>query len=311
MDDDILLVEKYRPKTIDDCILSVELKNNFKKLLEKGHIPNLLLVGPPGVGKTTIAKAMVEELKSDYIMINGSLNRGIDVLRGEIQNFASTASFTGDRKFVIIDEADYLAPMTQPALRNFMEQFSKSCSFILTCNFKNRIIEPLQSRCSVIDFSISKKEAQKLASLFFKRVLHILDTEKIQYDKSVVAEVINKYFPDWRRTLNELQRYSATGCIDTGIFATVKNLSLEHLISLMKSKSYTEIRHWVKENIDNDYNQIYREFYDKCSEYIKPSSIPPLVMLIAKYQYQGAFSADQEVNFMAFVAECIIELDFL
>jgi DNA polymerase III delta prime subunit len=251
---------------------------------------------------------MLEQLGCDYIVINGSMNGNIDTLRNEILSFASSVSLSGGRKYVILDEADYLnANSTQPALRNFMEEFSKNCGFILTCNFKNRIIEPLHSRCSVIDFKISKKDMAKLAMQFMKRVAIILETESIEYDKAVVAEVIQKHFPDWRRVLNELQRYSVTGKIDSGILANMQETSIRELIPLLKDKNFTEARKWVKNNIDTDVNYLYNQFYDSLSEFFNPKDIPALVTLIAKYQYQNAFAANAEINFSAFLAEILTE----
>jgi DNA polymerase III delta prime subunit len=310
--DDFLWVEKYRPKTIEETILPVDLKATFQRFVDQKNIPNLILSGSAGVGKTTVARAMLEQLGCDYIVINGSMNGNIDTLRNEILNFASSVSLSGGRKYVILDEADYLnANSTQPALRNFMEEFSKNCGFILTCNFKNRIIDPLHSRCSVVDFKISKKDMAKLAGQFFKRVQCILKKETIEFDPAVVAEVINKHFPDWRRVLNELQRYSATGKIDSGILANMQQTSIKELIALMKDKNLTEIRKWVKNNIDTDVNQLYNEFYDNASEYFSKRTLPILIMLIAKYQYQNAFSANPEINFAAFLSEIMLEAELV
>jgi DNA polymerase III delta prime subunit len=309
--EDFLWVEKYRPKTIEDTILPVELKKTFQQFVDQKNIPNLILSGTAGVGKTTVARAMLEELGCDYYVINGSMNGNIDTLRNEILGFASTVSFTGGRKYVILDEADYLNPnSTQPALRNFMEEFSRNCGFILTCNFRNRIIEPLHSRCSVIDFKINKSDMAKLAGQFFKRVQTILDTENITYDKAVVAEIIQQHFPDWRRVLNELQRYSSSGAIDSGILINLKTTNIKDLISFMKEKNFTEVRKWVKNNIDSDINDMFNQFYDTAYEYFDTRYIPALVMMIAKYQYQGAFAANQEINFVAFLAEIMVELEF-
>lgn len=309
--EDFLWSEKYRPKTIEETILPNDLKIIFKQFIAQGNIPNLLFSGGPGVGKTTTAKAMLEELNCDYVVINGSLKGNIDTLRYDISNFASSVSFTGGRKYVILDEADYLNPnSTQPALRNFMEEFSKNCGFILTCNFKNRIIEPLQSRCSVIDFKITKKDMPKLASQFFKRICNILSMEQVEYDSQVVAEVINKYFPDWRRVTNEIQKYSATGKIDTGILANTHDLSIKELIEFMKDKNYTNIRNWVSDNLDTDINYMYRQFYDSANIYLESDSVPMLVLLIAKYQYQNSFAANSDINFLAFLTETMIECKF-
>jgi len=309
--EDFLWTEKYRPKTIADTILTPELKAVFQKFVDQKNIPNLILSGTAGVGKTTVAKAMLEELDCDYLIINGSLNRNIDTLRNEIMDFASTVSFKGTRKYVILDEADYLnANSTQPALRNFMEEFSSNCGFILTCNFKNRIIEPLQSRCSLIDFRINKKDMPKLASCFFKRVQKILDNEHVEYDKNVIAELISIHFPDWRRVLNEIQKYSVIGKIDSGILINLQDISLKELISLMKNKNYSGMRNWVYNNADMDINQLYRKFYDQAYELIDKDSVPILVMAIAKYQYQQSFAANPDINFMAFLTEVMVECTF-
>jgi len=309
---DFLWTEKYRPKTIEDTILTNDLKQIFNQFITQKNIPNLLLSGPPGIGKTTVARAMLEELACDYVVINGSMRGNIDTLRYDIYNFASSVSFTGGRKYVILDEADYLNPnSTQPALRNFMEEFSKNCGFILTCNFKNRIIEPLHSRCSVIDFKMSKKDMPKLASLFYKRVCKILELENVEYEPSVVVEVVRKHFPDWRRITNELQKYSANGKIDVGILSSFQETSLKELIEYMKSNNYTGMRNWVSANLDTDINVLYRQFYDSSNTYLETSSIPMLVLLIAKYQYQNSFAANTEINFLAFLTEVMIECKFL
>jgi len=309
--DQFLWCEKYRPKTIEEVILPVELKTIFQQFINQKNIPNLILSGTAGVGKTTVARAMLDQIEADYIIINGSMNGNIDTLRNEILNFASSVSFTGGRKYVILDEADYLnANSTQPALRNFMEEFSRNCGFILTCNFKNRIIEPLHSRCSVIDFKISKKDMAKLAMQFLKRIEGVLTYENIEFDKSVVAQIIEKYFPDWRRVLNELQRYSSTGKIDSGILANIQQTSIRDLINMMKDKNYTEVRKWVKNNIDTDVNSLYNEFYETASQFFSTKDIPLLVTLIAKYQYQNAFAANSEINFAAFLAEVMLDAEF-
>ena len=308
--EEFLWVEKYRPKTVDETILPAELKATFQQFVDQKNIPNLILSGTAGVGKTTIARAMLEQLECDYIVINGSMNGNIDTLRNEILNFASSVSLQGGRKYVILDEADYLnANSTQPALRNFMEEFSRNCGFILTCNFKNRIIEPLHSRCSVVDFKIIKKDMSKLAMQFIKRVENILSIENVEYDKKVIAEVITKHFPDWRRVLNELQRYSATGTIDSGILANMAETSIKDLIALMKDKNFTEVRKWVKNNVDSDVNMLYTTFYDTAYDYFSPEYIPALVVLIGKYQYQNAFAANSEINFAAFCSEIMLELE--
>ena len=309
--EEFLWTEKYRPQTVEETILPNHLKETFQQFVDQKNIPNLLLSGSAGCGKTTIARAMLEELGADYIVINGSMNGNIDTLRNEIKSFASSISFSGGRKYVILDEADYLnANSTQPALRNFMEEFSKNCGFILTCNYKNKIIEPLHSRCSVIDFKISKKDKASLAQQFMKRVNSILNTEGIEFDKAVVAEVIMKHFPDWRRVLNELQRYSATGKIDAGMLVNIQEASFKSLMGYLKDKEFTSARKWVAENIDNDAGTVFRKLYDSASDFIVAQSIPPLVLLIAKYQYQAAFSADAEVNLMACLTEIMMECQF-
>ena len=311
MNEEFLWCEKYRPKTIDETILPCDLKATFQQFVDQKNIPNLILSGTAGVGKTTVARAMLEQLGCDYIVINGSMNGNIDTLRNEILNFASAVSLSGGRKYVILDEADYLnANSTQPALRNFMEEFSRNCGFILTCNFKNRIIEPLHSRCSVIDFKISKKAMVKLATQFFKRTENILQTEGIEYDKAVVAQVINKHFPDWRRVLNELQRYSATGKIDTGILTNLQEVSVKELVGLLKDRNYTEVRKWVKNNLDCDVNSLFTQFYELSSEVMNPLNSAQLVLLLARYQYQNAFSANPEINFLAFLVEVMKDCEF-
>jgi len=309
--EDLLWVEKYRPKKISDVVLPKELKSTFEEFVSKDFIPNLLLTGRAGTGKTTVARAMLDELGHDYIIINGSLNGNIDTLRNDIKSFASAMSFTGGRKYVILDEADYLNPnSTQPALRNFMEEYSKNCGFILTCNFKNKIIEPLHSRCSVIEFKIQKDDKPKLAAQFYRRVIEILLNEKIEHDNKTVAAVIEKHFPDFRRTLNELQRYSVTGKIDTGILSNHKEESLKEVLEYLRSKNFTNVRKWVGENSDIDTSTFFRSLYDVASEYLKPSSIPQLVLLLAEYQYKAAFVADHEINLTACLTEIMVECEF-
>ena len=311
MNEEFLWVEKYRPKTVCETILPSDLKETFKKFVEQKNIPNLLLSGTAGVGKTTIARAMLEELDCDYVIINGSLHGNIDTLRNDIHNFASAVSFKGGRKYVILDEADHLnANSTQPALRNFMEEFSNNCGFILTCNYKNKIIAPLHSRCSVIDFRIQKSDMPKMAAQFMKRVNTILDDEKVEYDPKVIAEVITKYFPDWRRVLNELQRYSATGKIDTGILTNLQDISIKELVQYMKNKNFTNVRKWVAENSTVDQTSIFRNFYDSASEMFVPGSIPDLVVTLGRYQYQAAFVADHEINLSACMAEIMRDCEF-
>jgi len=309
--DDILWVEKYRPQTIEECILPSELKQTFQQFVDNEEIPNLLLTGTAGVGKTTIAKAMLEQIGCTYMMINGSEESGIDMLRTKIKNFASTVSMDGKRKYVILDEADYLNPQsTQPALRGFIEEFSRNCGFILTCNFRNRIIEPLHSRCSTVEFRIPNAEKPQLAMGFMKRVQHILETENVKSDERVVAELINKFFPDWRRCLNELQRYSATGSIDAGILVNLSDTSIKELVSFIKDKDFKSCREWVVHNLDNDPHRIYRRVYDSLSGNVPDSAIPHCVLILGNYSYKSAFVADQEINLLACLTEMMIEVPF-
>lgn len=311
MREQLLWVEKYRPDKIDDCILPEAIKSTFQEFVNKGTVPNLLISGSAGVGKTTIAKALCKEVGCDYIVINGSDENGIDVLRGKIKNYASSVSLSGGRKVVIIDEADYLnANSIQPALRNAIEEFAINCSFIFTCNYKNRIIEPLHSRCSNVDVKINKEDKQKLMAQFFKRVCWILDQENVTYNKEVIAQVIAKYYPDNRRVLNELQRYSISGTIDVGLLAQVSDVNISPLVKALKEKEFGNVRKWLVDNLDNDSHSIYRKLYDSSYELLKPNSIPQLVLLIGKYQYQTAFVVDHEINLMAFFIECMIELEF-
>ena len=309
---DFLWVEAYRPKTVADTILPQELKNTFQTFVDRKEIPNLLLTGRAGVGKTTIAKAMLEEIGADYIVINGSMNGNIDTLRNDISNFASSVSFTGSRKYVILDEADYLnAQSTQPALRNFMEEFSANCGFILTCNFKNRIIEPLHSRCSVVEFSISKEDKPKMAALFFKRVCNILEAEEVEYDKKAVAELIQTHFPDWRRVLNELQRYSATGKIDVGVLSNHSSDNINNLLGFMKDRNFTEMRKWVAQNVDIDSAILYRTLYDILPTKLKTTqNVADAIIILADYQYKEAFVANSEINRVAALATIMAEVDW-
>jgi DNA polymerase III delta prime subunit len=312
MREEFIWAQKYRPQTVQDTILPDDIKQTFQDFVDQKNIPNLLLSGSSGCGKTTIAKAMLEELGCDYIVINGSLNGNIDTLRNEILTFASSVSFTGGRKYVILDEADYLNPnSTQPSLRNFMEEYSSNCGFILTCNYPNKIIKELQGRCSIIEFKIQKKDLPKLAQQFMKRVCQILTAENIEYDKLVVAEVIKKYIPNWRRVLNELQRYSSSGKIDDGILSNFSEITLGKLVGYLKEKDFTSARKWVAENSDTDVSTIYRRFYDVASDYVEKSSVPMLVLILAKYQYQSAFAIDQEINLMACLTECMMELEYV
>ena len=306
-----LWVEKYRPTKVDECILPSNLKQTFKQFVKDKKIPNLILSGGAGVGKTTVAKAMINEIGATSMMINGSEESGIDVLRTKIKNFASTSSLEGGRKYLILDESDYLNPQsTQPALRGFMEEFHKNCGFILTCNYKNRLIEPLHSRCGSVDFKITKQEKPKLANAFFKRVKNILEQESIKYDDKVVAELINKYFPDWRRTLNEMQKYSASGQIDSGILVNLSEVSINELMDALKKKEFTVVRKWIVNNLDNDPNRMYRLVYDSLYDYLDGSTIPHAVLLIGKYSYQSAFVADQEINMLACMTELMSTVKF-
>jgi DNA polymerase III delta prime subunit len=306
-----LWVEKYRPTTIDACILPNSLKESFSEFVNNKHIPNLILSGGPGVGKTTVAKAMVEEIGATWMMVNGSEESGIDVLRTKIKNFASTVSLEGGRKYIILDEADYLNPQsTQPALRGFMEEFHKNCGFILTCNYKNRLIEPLHSRCSVVDFIIAKNEKPKLATDFFSRVKMILSNENVKFDQKAVAELLNKYFPDWRRILNELQRYSASGQIDAGILVNLSEVNISELMEALKGQEFTNVRKWIVNNLDNDPVRIYRRIYDSLYDYIDRSTIPHAVVILAEYSYKSAFVADQEINLLACFTEIMAQVKF-
>ena len=301
---EFLWVEKYRPQTVEDCILPGSLYKTFSQIVKGGELQNMLLTGTAGVGKTTVAKALCRELGLDFLVINGSEESGIDTLRNKIKQFASSISLSGGYKVVILDEADYLNPQsTQPALRGFIEEFSGNCRFILTCNFKNRIIEPLHSRCSVVEFNIPKAEKMKLASQFLQRVCGVLANENIDFDKKVVAEVITNHFPDWRRVLNELQRYSTVGRIDTGILASQGNSSVDDLVGYLKRKSFTEVRKWVAENTDISTAALFRNLYDSASTTMKPHSVAQLVLILADYQYKAAFVADQEINITACMTE--------
>ena len=307
-----LWVEKYRPQKIDDCVLPESLKKTFKEYIAQGELPSFLFSGTAGVGKTTVAKALCNEIGAEYIMINGSdEGRSIDVLRTTIKSFASTVSLTDAKKVVIIDEADYMnAQSVQPALRSMIEEFSANCRFIFTCNFKNRIIEPLHSRCAVIEFRIDSSDKQQIAAQFFKRATQILKAEEIEFDPKVVAELITKYFPDYRRILNELQRYSVSGKIDSGILVNMSEESFRNLITHMKSKDFTEVRKWVAKQSDTDTTTLFRELYDSATNHIESASIPNLVLILADYQYKAAFVADHELNIMAALTEIMAQCKF-
>ena len=311
MNTDFLWVEQYRPKTIDDCILPDSLKSLFSAFIKKGEISNMLFSGTAGIGKTTVAKALCEQMNCDWIMINGSEEGGIDVLRNKIKNFASTVSLSGGKKVVILDEADYLNPQsTQPALRGFVEEFHKNCRFILTCNFKNRIIEPLHSRFSNIEFKVNPKDKPKLASRLFERAIYILKEQNVSYEDKVLVELITKHFPDFRKLINELQRYSVSGAIDAGILVNVSDENLKTLVTHLKNKEFSDMRKWVVNNLDNDPVKIFRKIYDTLYTNLEPSTIPHAVSIIADYQYKSAFVADQEINLVACLTELMSQVKF-
>ena len=313
MNNDFLWVAKYAPKKIEDCILPESTKTMFREFLNKGEIPNMLLAGPPGIGKTTVAKALCNELGVDVYVINGSdEGRFLDTVRNNAKNFASTVSLSSDakHKVVIIDEADNTGNDVQLLLRAFIEEFAGNCRFIFTCNYKNKIIEPLHSRCAVVDFSIKGKEKTQLAGSFFKRLQNILDEERVQYDPKVLAELINKHFPDWRRVLNECQRYSVGGQIDSGILATFSDVAVNDLLQNLKEKNFPEVRKWVVSNMDNDTTLLLRRIYDALYSALENNSIPAAVLVLAKYQYQSSFCADQEINMLACLTEIMVECEF-
>ena len=310
---DFLWVEKYRPEKVDDCILPVESKKMFKGFLEQGQIPNLLLSGPAGIGKTTIAKALCKELGADYYVINGSdEGRFLDTVRNKAKTFASTVSLTSSAgtKIIIVDEADNTTPDVQLLLRASIEEFQKNCRFIFTCNYKNKIIEPLHSRCSVVDFHIKGREKAELASAFLKRINTILETEGVEFELKVVAEVIQKHFPDFRRTLNELQRYASKGRIDIGILAQVSDVKISNLIGYLRNREFTNMKKWVTSNIDNEPQVIMRKIYDNLYTYLLPKSIPEAVLVIGEYQYKASFVMDQEINLVAFLTELMMRCEF-
>ena len=306
----LLWTEKYRPQTIEDCILPKRLKEVFQQYASQKQIPNLLLTGSAGVGKTTVAKALCQEVGCDYLVINGSDESGIDTFRVKIKNYASSMSFTGGRKVIIIDEADYLNPnSTQPALRNAIEEFASNCSFIFTCNYKNRIIEPLHSRCAVVEFGLKNGEKQKMALEFLKRTESILQSEKVEFDKKVVAELVKKHFPDFRRVINELQRYSQLGKIDVGVLAQVADVSITEIVKYIKDKDFGAVRKWVATN-EIDSTTFFRKLYDNLYDFLKPHSIPQVILILADYQYKQAFVVDQEINIVACLIQIMAEGDF-
>ena len=310
---DFIWVEKYRPQTIEDCILPENIKKTFKEFLNKGEIPNMLLSGPPGVGKTTVAKALCIELGVDFYVIYGSdEGRFLDTVRNNAKNFASTVSLSSEakHKVIIIDEADNTSNDVQLLLRAFIEEFAGNCRFIFTCNYKNKILEPLHSRCAVVDFSIKGKEKQEIAASFFKRINNILDQERIEADKKVLAQLVNKHFPDWRRVLNECQRYSVSGKIDSGILAAFSDVAVNELIKNLKDKNFPEVRKWVNSNMDNDTTVLLRRIYDNLYTSLVSSTVPAAVLVLAKYQYQAAFVADQEINMLACLTEIMVECEF-
>jgi DNA polymerase III delta prime subunit len=310
--DEFLWVEKYRPHTVADCILPDRIKKVFQEYVDKKNIPNLMLTGSAGVGKTTVAMAMCDQIGLNHMFINSSEERGIDVLRTKIKGYASTISLTGGRKVIILDEADYLTPEAQAGLRGAIEEFSDNCSFIFTCNFKSRLIDALHSRCSVIDFSLKSEEKPRMAAQLFSKLSIILNKEGVEYDKQVLIKLIEKYFPDYRRTLNELQRYSASGSIDASTLAQVSDVrKIAELVGFLKEGNFTEMRKWVVANSDIEPARIYRKIYDSLYDYFKPQSIPQAVVIISKYQYQSAFVADQEINLVACLTEIMVDCEFV
>jgi len=305
----LLWTEKYRPRTVEECILPERLKAVFQQYVNQKEMPNLLLAGGAGVGKTTIAKAMCNEIGCDYMVINGSDENGVDTIRVKIKNYASSVSLSGGRKVVILDEADYLTPNAQAILRNAIEEFASNCSFIFTCNYKNKIIDPLHSRCAVIEFGLKNGEKAQMASAFFKRITHILDTEKVEFDEKVIAEVVKKHFPDFRRVINELQRYSKLGKIDVGILSQIGDISITQIVKHLKEKDFTSVRKWAA-STDIDNTTFFRKLYDALYDIAKPQSIPQAVLILADYQYKQAFVADHEINLVACLTEIMANVEF-
>ncbi len=305
----LLWTEKYRPRTVEDCILPERLKVVFQQYVNQKEMPNLLLAGGAGVGKTTIAKAMCNEIGCDYMVINGSDENGVDTIRVKIKNYASSISLSGGRKVVILDEADYLTPNAQAILRNAIEEFAANCSFIFTCNYKNKIIDPLHSRCAVIEFNLKNGEKAQMASAFFKRITHILNIEKVEFDEKVIAEVVKKHFPDFRRVINELQRYSKLGKIDVGILSQIGDISITQIVKHLKEKDFTSVRKWAA-STDIDNTTFFRKLYDALYDIVKPQSIPQAVLILADYQYKQAFVADHEINLVACLTEIMASVEF-
>jgi len=305
----LLWTEKYRPRTVEDCILPERLKAVFQEYVNQKEMPNLLLAGGAGVGKTTIAKAMCNEIGCDYMVINGSDENGVDTIRVKIKNYASSVSLSGGRKVIILDEADYLTPNAQAILRNAIEEFAANCSFIFTCNYKNKIIDPLHSRCAVIEFNLKNGEKAQMASAFFKRITHILNTEKVEFDEKVIAEVVKKHFPDFRRVINELQRYSKLGKIDVGILSQIGDISISQIVKHLKEKDFTSVRKWAA-STDIDNTTFFRKLYDTLYDIAKPQSIPQAVLILADYQYKQAFVADHEINLVACLTEIMANVEF-
>lgn len=311
MREDFLWSQKYRPKTVSETILPANLKASFQHYVDQQNVPNLILAGGAGMGKTTVARAMLDELDCDYIILNGSLNVNIDALRKDITSFASTVSFKGKRKYIILDEADYLTGhIVQPALRSFIEDFSANCGFILTCNLLNRIIEPLRSRCVPIEFKIAKDDQPRLASQFFKRIINILEVESVAYDKAVVGALVSRHMPDWRRVLNELQRYSVNGKVDTGILTDLTGDNFKNLIDLLKKKDFLALRKWVAET-DFSIDEVFTNLYDKAYDYVNPKYIPQLILIMADYQYKAAFAANAEINLAAALTQIMVDIEFV